>query len=106
MLIKVQMRNAQKAVKEVSKLISASSLYHQAVGASRQHDPNLATPFTPGPASAFAPEPLRTPMPATPLSAALGPAAQATVASTPGGYGQQRDYFYEPHTSRRRAPQP
>lgn len=102
------MRHVQKAVRDVSKTISSSPLYHQAIGA-RQHDPNLATPFTPGPSTLagnpYGHEPLRTPMPATPLSAALGPAAQATVASTSGGYGQQRDYFYDQHTSRRRMPQ-
>lgn len=102
------MRQVQKVVKEVSKLISSSHHYHQAIGA-RPHELNLATPFTPGPSSVssnhFAHEPIRTPMPATPLSAALGPAAQATVASTSSGYGQQRDYFYDHHTSRRRVPQ-
>lgn len=104
--IKAYMRQVQKVVRDTSKTISASQLYNQAIGTSRMHDPNLATPFTPGPTATFSHEPMRTPMPPTPLSAALGPAAQATVASTPGGYfPTQRDYSYETHTSRRRPPQ-
>lgn len=99
------MRQVQRVVRDVSKTISSSPLYHQAMGArQQQHEPNLATPFTPGPSGHYGHESIHTPMPATPLSAALGPAAQATVASMPGGYGQQRDYFYDQHTSRRRAP--
>lgn len=104
--IKAYMRQVQKIVRDTSKTISASQLYNQAIGTSRLHDPNLATPFTPGPTAQFSHEPMRTPMPPTPLSAALGPAVQATVASNPSGYGQQpRDYFHDAHTSRRRAPQ-
>nr|POF10124.1 hypothetical protein CFP56_74483 [Quercus suber] len=82
--LKSLLRPVQKAVKEVSKTISESPLYHQAVR------PNIvAAPFTAGLQTSF-PPPLPTshgvygmPLPATPLSAALGPAVQATVARTP-----------------------
>ena len=106
------MRNVQRHVKDVSKTISHSTLYHQALGAK---DSNSAGPF--GLAAAF-PSGLGpayashansvtslhsgyiTPVPATPLSAALGPAAQATMANAPGGPPIQREYFQEPVTSR------
>ncbi|KAK3673747.1 RAM signaling network component [Recurvomyces mirabilis] len=109
------MRPVQKAVKEVSKVISESPLYQQAL---RQPfgpmtgggaGPNgLAPPFPASVNAALAQvvgsqghlhnvgsysngsqgshSGYVTPVPATPLSAALGPAAQATVASTPTEY--------------------
>lgn len=90
--LKSMMRPVQKAMKEVSKVISESSLYHQIVRSSAQNAPASAL----GPAFQSAirlpfhsnslaptthPNNYQTPVPATPLSAALGPAVQATVAS-------------------------
>nr|POE52091.1 leucine-rich repeat-containing protein sog2 [Quercus suber] len=82
--LKSLLRPVQKAVKEVSKTISESPLYHQAV-----RPTGITAPFSAGLQNSF-PPPLPTahggyamPLPATPLSAALGPAVQATVASTP-----------------------
>lgn len=103
--VKTVMRPVQRAVKEVSKAISESPLYQQgsrpwAHGPGSIPPPfpsNINTAFAQavgqnnGPQSGYV-----TPVPATPLSAALGPAVQATVASTPNSmyvppeYGVQR----------------
>lgn len=105
--IKQVMRGVQLAVKDVSKTISHSHLYHQAIGtkvADSIGPHGLAPPFPAGLTSAYA-APVGaagthsgyvTPVPATPLSAALGPAVQATVANTPNGTHLPRDYFQEP----------
>ena len=110
--IRQVMRNVQRHVKDVSKTISHSTLYHQALGIK---DPNSAGPhsiaaaFSSGVSSAYGSPSTSTsgshsgyvtPVPATPLSAALGPAAQATVANTPSVTSGQREYFQEPTTSR------
>lgn len=103
------MRNVQRAVKEVSKTISHSPLYHQtgSRGPDSAGPTSLAPPFPSGLTTAFqshaatssTPSGFVTPVPATPLGAALGPAVQATVASTPNGTQASRD-FAEPHTVR------
>lgn len=52
--------------------------------------PAVPVPPIPGSAGGFTTSPGSVPLPATPLSAALGPAAQATVPSTPASaYGDQ-----------------
>lgn len=100
--IKSLLRPVQKSVKEVSKTISESPLYQQAV---RPHPPlpggpipQLAPPFPTGMGSSFTSHSSShsgyvTPVPATPLSAALGPAAQATVASTPNTPHVPPEYY-------------
>lgn len=105
------MRPVQKAVKEVSKTISESPLYHQILrqaGASASNAPGngLAPPFTINTNPTFAQSLAHsgndlhagyvTPVPATPLSAALGPAVQATVASTPNMMYVPSDYLQHP----------
>lgn len=62
--IKVALRPLQKAVKDMSHVLNHSPVYKGSL------KPQSATP-------------LSRQMPPTPLSAALGPAAQATVPSTP-----------------------
>ena len=98
--VKAVMRPVQKAVKEVSKTISESPLYQQAVrpgvgappGGMMLNTHNLPPPFPPNINTAFAQAAGQsngmhsgyvTPVPATPLSAALGPAVQATVVNMP-----------------------
>lgn len=93
--VRTVMRPVQKAVKEVSKTISESPLYHHAVrpsmpptsaGLQTLAPPFLShvnTPYTHGPGSGGLHSGYITPVPPTPLSAALGPAIQATVASAP-----------------------
>lgn len=92
------MRPVQKAVKEVSKTISESPLYHQAV----RTGGNVAPPFPSNINTTFAQAMGQngglhsgyvTPVPATPLSAALGPAVQATVASTPSLMHMPQEYL-------------
>ena len=90
-------------------MISESPLYHQAVRSvytttgGLQH--SLAPPYPTNINTAFAQavsqsNGLRsgyvTPVPATPLSAALGPAVQATVASTPNTLHAPAEYFNAP----------
>jgi len=104
--VKTVMRPVQKAVKEVSKTISESPLYHQAVrpgglvAAPVSH--SLPPPFPTSINTAFAQATGQgnglhsgyvTPVPATPLSAALGPAVQATVASMPRTAHLPPEYF-------------
>ncbi|KAK0831408.1 RAM signaling network component [Friedmanniomyces endolithicus] len=108
--VKTVMRPVQKAVKEVSKTISASPLYHQA--ALRQVGgptaANTGPPGQPFPTSAhtnaFAQalahntglhSGYATPVPATPLSAALGPAIQATVVSTPNPMQMPPEFVHQ-----------
>ncbi len=92
-------RNTQKLVKDVSKTISHSSLYHHALG-TKMPDSSASPPYTVGPyqsgmnsstasfaSSTTGQNPYITSLPATPLSAALGPAAQAVGAA--GGYFQE-----------------
>lgn len=102
------MKPVQRAVKDVSKTISDSTLYHQALRGSHQAPRNLGPGFPAGLNTALAQSvaqahPLSaTPtsaqtlatlsMPATPLTAALGPAALATIASTPNTVSMN-DYF-------------
>ena len=95
------MREVQKQVKEVSKTISQSPLYQHAMGGRDQTLPYLAPAFpsmSGGYASGYSTGPPSSgsshipSIPATPLSAALGPAAHATVASTPNS-SSHRDYF-------------
>lgn len=92
--LKSLLRPMQKVVKEVSKTISESPLYHHAV-----RPPTFAPPFSAGLQNSF-PPPLPsghsgyvTPVPATPLSAALGPAIQATVVSTPNAMSIPPEYM-------------
>ncbi|KAK5127644.1 hypothetical protein LTR85_006985 [Meristemomyces frigidus] len=97
------MRPVQKAVKDISKTISESPLYHQAVRpAMVQGSHNLPPPFPSNINTAFAQAVGQgnglhsgyvTPVPATPLSAALGPAVQATVASMPYGSHMPPEYY-------------
>ncbi|EMC97600.1 hypothetical protein BAUCODRAFT_122033 [Baudoinia panamericana UAMH 10762] len=104
--VKTVMRPVQKAVKEVSKTISESPLYHQAVrqaGGTTSTTNGLVPPFPANINTAYAQAAGQTnglhsgyvtPVPATPLSAALGPAVQATVASTPpANLGPPSEYF-------------
>lgn len=72
-------------------LVSAYQAQTQAL-AYAQNIPSSSQPSTAvlPPSSGAAPSPATLPLPATPLSAALGPAAQATVPSTPASaYGDQ-----------------
>lgn len=104
------MRNVQRRVKDVSKTIMHSSLYHQALGMkspdSASARPELGPAFTSGIQYAAHSSIISTqsgyvtPVPATPLSAALGPAAQATMANPTSGYNIPRDYFHDAQTSR------
>jgi len=104
------MRHVQRSVKDVSKTISNSPLYHQALGSNhnghhhRGTDSNLSSGYSSPLPSPFntayqPPSGYHTSVPATPLSAALGPAVQATVA-TPNT-SVPREYFpQEPPTAR------
>jgi len=85
-------------------MISESPLYHQAVrsnGSVYAGPHTLAPPYPNNINTAFAQavssNGLRsgyvTPVPATPLSAALGPAVQATVASTPTTLHAPMEHF-------------
>ena len=95
---KAVMRSVQKAVKEVSKTISESPLYQQVARPGVPATPGgfnphiISNPFPPNINTAFAQAMVQgngmqsgyvTPVPATPLSAALGPAVQATVVNLP-----------------------
>ncbi|KAK4549610.1 hypothetical protein LTR36_004911 [Oleoguttula mirabilis] len=105
--VKTVMRPVQKAVKEVSKTISESPLYHQAVRPAMAQAPhNLPPPYPSNINTAFAQAAGQrnglhsgyvTPVPATPLSAALGPAVQATVASMPHTSNVAPEYY--PHSA-------
>lgn len=95
--IKAVMKPVQRAIKDVSKSISDSPLYHAAL---RPHQnafalsspQSLAPPFPAGlntslaqsssPYTTLTPSSSTTSVPATPLAAALGPAAQATLSYT------------------------
>ncbi|KAI4727011.1 hypothetical protein E4T49_05273 [Aureobasidium sp. EXF-10728] len=72
--VKVVMRPVQKAVKEVSIAVNGSQLYQAALRS------NSVSGYV-------------TPVPATPLSAALGPAALATVPSTPSSVVLPSEYI-------------
>lgn len=80
--LKISMRPAHKAVKEAGSAIHASPLYQRAHAAPIVTSPaySASSSYIAQPGSSYA----STPVPATPLSAALGPAALATVPSTPG----------------------
>ena len=93
--IRAAMRSAQRAVKDASKTVSDSPTYHAVFRGGAANGPgsagphSLAPPFPAGMTAQFGQaigQPTAsgyvTPVPATPLSAALGPAVQATVAST------------------------
>lgn len=71
------LRPVQRAVKEVSQTINHSPIYKGSLRSQSQSQgqPQLGATAPP------------TPVPPMPLSAALGPAAQATVPSTPGILG-------------------
>lgn len=101
--VKQIMRNVQKNVKDVSKTISNSPLYHHALGtkgADGFQPPGLASPLPMTLQAPYERQPgYSSPIPATPLSAALGPAIQATVA-TPNNTTVPREYFQEPQTAR------
>lgn len=118
------MKPVQRLVKDVSKTISDSPLYHQALrgggpvpypsSAPMSREQSLAPPFPAGLNTALAQNMAHsrdnfgppTSVPATPLTAALGPAAQATLerndgyfptgAPTPGtgGWNQQSQGGY------------
>ena len=106
--VKTVMRPLHKAFKEVNKMISESPLYHAVRTSNGPIPPTpqaLAPPFPTSINTAFAQavgahqnNGLRsgyvTPVPATPLSAALGPAVQATVASTPNTMYAPPEYFH------------
>ena len=95
-------------MKDVSKAISHSALYHHAIGTKAPEfvgmhglaSPSLNASFSSQSGGQGHHSGYTTPIPATPLSAALGPAAQATVANLPGVTQVPREYF-EPPTSRR-----
>ncbi|KAM0715280.1 hypothetical protein Q7P37_008778 [Cladosporium fusiforme] len=103
--IKAVMKPVQRAIKDVSKSISDSPLYHAALrppnNAFALSSPqSLAPPFPAGLNTAlaqaslpYAPGP-PTSVPATPLAAALGPAAQATLSYTSQPSGE-----YFPHSA-------
>lgn len=102
--IKMVMKPVQRAVKDVSKSISDSPLYHAALRPANSSfglasPQSLAPPFQGGYQgnfaanlnTAYAQQPYggpQTSVPATPLAAALGPAAQATLS-----YASQPEYF-------------
>jgi len=111
--IKMVMKPVQRAVKDVSKSISDSPLYHAALRPANNNSANtsfglaspqsLAPPFQGGYQGNFTAAGLNTALaqamplnlgpptsvPATPLTAALGPAAQATLSQSQG----QGEYF-------------
>ena len=115
-ILKMVMKPVQRVVKDVSKTISDSPLYHQALrgggpapyasSAPMSREQSLAPAFPAGLNTALAQNSRDnfgppTSVPATPLTAALGPAAQATLernegyfpsAPTPGagGWSQQQ----------------
>ncbi|KAK0256038.1 RAM signaling network component [Friedmanniomyces endolithicus] len=108
--VKTVMRPVQKAVKEVSKTISESPLYHQAAlrqvaGTTASNSGPPGPPFpTSAHTNAFAQalahntglhSGYATPVPATPLSAALGPAIQATVVSTPNPMQMPPEFLHQ-----------
>lgn len=108
--VKGIVRPIHKVMKEVSKIITDSPLYHQAMrpalpGALPTPGPHsLAPPFPTAINTGFAQALANhsgyvTPVPATPLSAALGPAAQATVASTPSTLNPPNEYFHPPRSA-------
>ncbi|KAF2765717.1 hypothetical protein EJ03DRAFT_377553 [Teratosphaeria nubilosa] len=113
--VRTAMRPVQKAVKDVSKTISESPLYHQAVRPGAPYPPGLAPAFPshvntgyPGLTSYGLHSGQNsghiTPVPATPLSAALGPAIQATVANSQPNTATQIPmefgaYQQPPHTA-------
>ena len=98
--IKTLLRPVQKVMKDVSKTISESPLYLQASRAGPgMPGSGLAPAFPSSVQTSFGyPSGTRsgyvTPNPATPLSAALGPAAQATVALTPNTVHPPSDFLY------------
>lgn len=123
--VKLIMRNVQKLVKDVSKIISHSPLYHHALG-TKMPEPSmhsahssLAPPFSAGlntsfPTSSHPPpsatsssgtgggqSPYVTSGLATPLSVAIGPAAAHTVASNANANVPIREYLGEPLTATR-----
>lgn len=97
------MRSVQKVVRDASKMISHSPLYHHAIGTKGLDGTGLAPPFPAGVGSTY---PSNTGIgsaqgnyvvgPATPLSAAIGPAAHS-IQPPPG------DYVSGPHSSGRAA---
>ncbi|QIW98235.1 hypothetical protein AMS68_003753 [Peltaster fructicola] len=103
------MKPMQRSVKDLSKTISDSPLYLQAVrSTSNGGSSRLAPPFAlslntasaqavahtgSNPPSAAPSSGMTVSVPATPLTAALGPAAQATLVSTPGSMAPMADYF-------------
>jgi len=70
--IKVLMRPVQKAVKDLGHVLTQSPMYK----------------------GSLKPQSTLNPLPPTPLSAALGPAAQATVPNTPGALSSPAEYFF------------
>lgn len=108
--IKHLMRNVQRPVKDVSKMIYHSKLYQDA-NPSRTKAIDL-----PIPSSAVSPNPsgwniphemsrmhngyTASPIPSTPHSATLGPGLYATAA-TPVSGSVPREFFQEPPTARR-----
>lgn len=102
--IKMVMKPVQRAVKDVSKTISDSPLYHAALRPTNASfglasPQSLAPPFPAGLnttlAQSFPYNGPPTSVPATPLAAALGPAAQATLAYAP----QPTNEYFSPPTA-------
>ena len=121
--VKMVMKPLQRAIKDISKTISDSPLYHMNMRfgqqqqqlqhatstLQQQHPPSaiqqpnfsssasLAAPFPAGINTALAQSHHSvgppTSVPATPLAAALGPAAQATLAHTPNALQPPPEYF-------------
>ena len=112
------MKPVQRAVKDVSKTISDSPLYHAALRPAHSSTnstfgiaspQSLAPPFQGGYQGNFSAASLNTALaqsmplglgpptsvPATPLAAALGPAAQATLSYTQQGQGE----YYTSHSA-------
>lgn len=94
------MRSVQKVVRDASKMISHSPLYHHAIGVKGADGMALAPPFPAGPYSgqmaAASGQGNYVVGPATPLSAAIGPAAHS-IQPPPG------EYLHGAHSSSRSA---
>ena len=88
------MRSMQKVVRDASKMISHSPLYHHAIGTKGPDGMALAPPFPTGSGTTYSGQTGGTTGqgnyvvgPATPLSAAIGPAAHS-IQPPPGEYLQ------------------
>ena len=100
--VKQVMRNVQRSVRDVSKTISHSPLYHHAIGTKGPDSAgpqSLAPPFPAGLPTTYSGQtgPIGAQSsyvagPATPLSAAIGPAAHSSIQPTPST-SQPGEYF-------------